>query len=63
MLEILLERGADIEAKDNTGKTPLWWAFHAGKDVAVKLLLEHGADVRTKGSDGIAWLSSAWMDV
>ena len=39
----LLEAGADVNAKDLDGRTPLWWASEAGHKHIVKLLQDHGA--------------------
>ena len=40
---VLLEHGADVEAKRNDGKTALQLAADEGYDEIVKLLREHGA--------------------
>jgi len=42
-VRLLLERGADVEAKDNDGKTALQYAAEGGYDEIMKLLREHGA--------------------
>jgi ankyrin repeat protein len=47
MAELLLAYGADVNAMDNTGSTPLCEA--ANKDVA-ELLLAHGADVNGRSN-------------
>ena len=49
---MLLEKDANIEAKDNCGWTPLWWAARHGHEAIVKLLLEKGANIEAKDEDG-----------
>jgi ankyrin repeat protein len=43
MVELLLEKGADLESKDYFGWTPLLLAREKGHEAVVKLLLEKGA--------------------
>ncbi|CAG1999053.1 unnamed protein product [Fusarium graminearum] len=51
-VKLLLERGADIEAKDSEyGQTPLLWAAKNGNEAVVNLLLEKGADIEAKDSE------------
>ncbi len=45
MVELLLEHGADINAKDGEGMTPLSWAAYTGKDDVCQLLVQRGADL------------------
>jgi len=40
---VLLEHGADVEAKGNDGETALQIAAERGHDEVVELLREHGA--------------------
>jgi ankyrin repeat protein len=49
MAELLIDKGADVNAKYNYGMTPLFDA--ANKDVA-ELLIANGADVNAKARDG-----------
>jgi ankyrin repeat protein len=42
-VKLLLEKGAELEAKDQYGRTPLLWAADKGHETVVKLLLEKGA--------------------
>lgn len=39
----LVERGADVDAADYYGKTPLWWAATKGHAAVIKLLVQAGA--------------------
>ncbi|KAH7115564.1 hypothetical protein EDB81DRAFT_287006 [Dactylonectria macrodidyma] len=60
VVKILLERGANIEAKDSAhGRTPLSWAAERGHEASVKLLLKKGADVECKDKRGQTPLSLA----
>lgn len=45
MLRFLLDRGADMNVKNNGGYTPLHTAVCRGNVGAVRMLLEYGADV------------------
>ena len=47
-MKLLLEKGADLESKDDYGQTPLSWAAENGHEAVVKLLLEKGADLESK---------------
>ena len=51
-MKLLLEYGADKEAKDKDGWTPLIFASANGKTEVVKLLLEYGADKDAKDNTG-----------
>src|ERR1035437_9720990 len=53
VVKLLLAHGAEINAKDNLGRTPLWQAsdYKDEKDVA-ELLLAHGAEVNAKDNFG-----------
>lgn len=51
--QALLESGADLEARDKLGETPLRRAVNCGKAEMVAFLLERGANVHTKGKSGL----------
>jgi ankyrin repeat protein len=50
--KVLLDKGADVNIKDNYGGTALEYAALYGYADIVKLLLEKGANVNEKYSDG-----------
>jgi len=56
-LKELLLRGADIDARDDSGSTPLHWARE--KVECMKELLLRGADIETKNNDGLTPLDAA----
>jgi ankyrin repeat protein len=56
VVNILLEKGANIESKNTNGRTPLSRASEHGCE-AVKLLLEKGANLESQDNDGRTPLS------
>ncbi|CAF1103275.1 unnamed protein product [Brachionus calyciflorus] len=48
----LIEKGADKEAEDYLGRTPLFLAAEYGQEETVKLLLEKGCEVNVKNING-----------
>lgn len=60
LIKLLLERGADVNAKDNAGWTPLMWAAHAGSAEIARMLLEvKNVDVNVQCDKGRTALSRA----
>jgi len=49
--EYLLDHGAELEAKDSEGSSPLLEAVRGGHLEVIKLLLQRGADIHTAGSN------------
>ncbi|MGB8846112.1 MAG: ankyrin repeat domain-containing protein, partial [Terracidiphilus sp.] len=49
---VLLEKGANIEARDNKGKTSLMWAAIRGRTAIVNVLLAKGASIDAKSNNG-----------
>ncbi|NKC11757.1 MAG: hypothetical protein GKR94_05995 [Gammaproteobacteria bacterium] len=48
----LVEEGAQVDALNTAGQTPLHIAALTGHSAAVEFLLEHGADVTARDNDG-----------
>lgn len=55
----LLERGADLEARDLGAATPLRTACELGSDDLALFLIEAGADVLTRDAQGVTPLMAA----
>jgi ankyrin repeat protein len=51
-IEILLDRGARIEAKDKDGRTALHLTASNGHEATARLLLERGAEIESTENDG-----------
>lgn len=62
ILKLLIEKGADIEAKDESGCTPLALAVSSGNVEAVELLIEKGANKEAKDRAGRTPLMLAATD-
>jgi len=56
---LLLEKGADIEARDRNGDTPLIAAAGHGEDDVVRLLLDRGAHIEATDNPGLTALIAA----
>lgn len=56
---LLLQSGADVNARDVVGNTPLHAAAQAGHNRVVKLLLAHGADLEATSRSGMTPLHRA----
>lgn len=52
IIELLLERGADINKRNQSGDTPLCIAAFVYYHDVIELLLEHGADIDKQNQDG-----------
>ncbi|KAL3457563.1 ankyrin repeat-containing domain protein [Aspergillus heterothallicus] len=51
-VSVLVARGAEVEARDDDGRTPLWLAADVVAASAVRVLLDAGADIDARDSEG-----------
>ncbi|KAL5093393.1 hypothetical protein Trisim1_011197 [Trichoderma cf. simile WF8] len=58
-VRLLLDRGAELDAKDPMGRTPLLHAARSGSEAIVRLLLDRGAELHAKDEMGRTPLSHA----
>ncbi len=59
VISLLIKRGADLNAKDNSGKTALVYAVMRANTTTIKLLLDAGADPNIVLRDGSTVLMEA----
>jgi ankyrin repeat protein len=59
IVDFLISKGADLEARTVLGMTPLYAAIYKQKEVTVKQLIEKGADVFAVRNDGETMLHIA----
>ncbi|KAL6897202.1 ankyrin repeat-containing domain protein [Trichoderma evansii] len=56
IIKFLLENGAEVDAADESGQTPLIWAAKTGNEDVIKLLLENGAGIDVSDKNGLTAL-------
>ena len=59
IVQYLVENGANINAKNDSGSTALMIASYEGKFEVVEYLIEKGANVNAKNNDGLTALDCA----
>ncbi|EAY08855.1 ankyrin repeat protein, putative [Trichomonas vaginalis G3] len=62
LLEYLISKGADINAKDEDGCTPLHYAAGNNNKETAEILISNGADINAKNKDGSTPLHWAAID-
>lgn len=60
VMELLITRGADLNAKSHTGWTPLRDAIVGHQAAALRLLLQRGADPRIEDDGGLSAIHHVW---
>ena len=56
---LLVERGADINSKDDKGFTPLHWSAKTGGKDVVQFLISRGAEINAVDNSGTTALQMA----
>jgi ankyrin repeat protein len=59
VIDLFLSNGSDIEASDDDGRTPLWYAVSLGKFKVAQYLLDKGANPNPKMKSGASLLELA----
>ena len=60
MVRLLIELGAEIDSRDNKGRTPLSWAATWGEEELVSWLIKQDdVDVESKDNEGLTPLDHA----
>ena len=59
VFHLLIDHGADIDTRDQDGKTPLHGTVYSSSDDIARTLIEHGADIHVKDNEGSTPLALA----
>lgn len=63
ILDLLINKGANIHARNRAGETALHVAVRCGRKLAVRTLVNHGANVHARDADGRSLLEVADVKV
>jgi len=58
-VELLIDKGSDVNFEDKTGRTPIYLAVQYGRIETAELLLSKDADVNVKDNNGVTPLKLA----
>lgn len=61
--ELLISNGADPNAKDVSGATPLHWAAHTNRVSMAELLISKGADINTRSKRFLFWKGQTPLEI
>lgn len=61
-MQLLIQRGADVTARNNNNLTPLHLASARGRTKSMELLIQHGADVNARDKENSTPLHLAMTD-
>ncbi|XP_059471305.1 ankyrin repeat domain-containing protein 17 isoform X2 [Neocloeon triangulifer] len=59
-VELLLNRGAQVEVKNKKGNSPLWLAANGGHLNVIEMLYNHGADIDSQDNRKVSCLMAAF---
>lgn len=59
VLQLLLDKGAKVNTRQQLGRSALWYAAQQGQLEAAKLLAEHGADLNVTSNEGVTAVMAA----
>ena len=59
VVELLIQKGANVNAKDNYRYTPIFIAAMNGHKEIVEILIQNGANVNARDKDGVTVLMEA----
>ena len=62
VIELLIQKGADVNARNRNGTTPLHGAVFLGQTEAVELLIQKGADANARTNERATPLDISIMD-
>src|SRR5206468_3040819 len=61
IVRILVEARANVNARDEHGRTPMIWAAYKGEIESVHVLANNGADLNAADQQGLTALQAALM--